>query len=153
MRRLSFLGVPLGLACIGFLIALAAAVTLESYDRSARMERLAVMSRDTILGLRGMSVYLVVESFDPESRVLTAHMYSIAAGQYILTRMELSPKFYMERRNARVENGMIVGVDDVVSADASELRAGTRAMAMITSEDGKPYVVHYILVGDPFPRP
>lgn len=109
----------------------------------------------TILGTSGYTGYIVIQSFDNESRVMIALMKSALTNQTIPIRLELTKNFYVERQDAIIENGIVVGTKPRVLASLSELTPGTQGLASLyvaTTTTGATFM-NYLLIGNPFPRP
>ena len=78
---------------------------------------------------------------------------STTADQNIQTKLLMADTFYVERRNAIVKDGVVVGVTDTIAASTGDLVSGTRGIATLHTNDNQTIAVENILIGSPFPRP
>jgi hypothetical protein len=160
MRKTLFLirlfAIPLALLAIGFLLALAVAAASNTYIESKKWSARDRSITDITATLKtdgGYATYLVVDSYDPLSRTLLAYVRSSALDGYIHQSLKLSPDFDVQRRNAIVKDGIVVGTEPLTDASEFDLRQGTRGIGVLSiAEDGSTQL-WYLLIGDPFPRP
>jgi len=59
----------------------------------------------------------------------------------------------IERQDAIVRDGIIVGVKDITPASEAEIIPGMQAFIAVQHTDDGIGVIRYIRVGDPFPKP
>ncbi len=142
--------------CVGFLLALVIAAGVQWHAQSQDDVGQARSAADLLTGIRTgnrHTTYLTVTSYDAASRSMLALVHSAAIHQSVPQLLKLSEDFSMERRDAIIQNGAIVGTKPIVKANENELQPDTRGFGMFhLAEDGS-MVIDYLLIGDPFPRP
>gem|GEM_PF-2928542 len=138
--------------CVAAVVISLGIAGLDAYTRVAFLD--AVNDpRVMVTGRLPYVLPIVVQSFDERDGVMTIIAHSASIGQELVIRAYLSDSFRLERRDAIMEDGAVVGFKPVTDASLGELRFGVRGVASVWTDDSGKMVVEYILIGDPFPRP
>ncbi len=111
------------------------------------------MNPSRVLGLSPYTVYVVFESYDPASATVIARVHSPAADQALRTRLTVPDSLVVERQDVLFEDATIVGLSEKKKISLTDVAPGTRGSAVIQPTAEGATVLHYLLVGDPFPRP
>lgn len=140
----------------GLVLALGVAALVHAYVLTAELQWRTASVADISAGLRAGAAYtthLTVLEYDAGSRELIASVRSAAVGQEIRQRLYFDESTTLSRRDAIVENGVLVGAKPIATAKTDDLRPGTRGYAVISIAGDGRAVVKYLIIGDPFPRP
>lgn len=105
------------------------------------------------LGIRNAQFPLIIYEVDEKAGTITAIVHSRLAGQDIPLRLKISSNFEVDRQDAIVEDGIVVGATNSVPATIADLKKGVRGYGMTSLSDSGEAVITYLLIGDPFPRP
>lgn len=108
---------------------------------------------NALIGLRGFLAPITVQSYDESSNSIIAFMRSEALGQDVLVQIKFSDRTLIERRDAIVINGVIMGVGELTSATISDLEEGTRGFVRTFQDPEGRWLADYLVIGDPAPRP
>jgi hypothetical protein len=154
MSALRFLLQPTALAIIGFVVSICVAASVQIHRDNERFSCDDECLRTGVMGAQSFDANLVVESYDAEKKILTAAVHSRTAGQDLRMRLSLTPATPLQRRDAIVENGVIVGMERAEKASPEELLPGIRGVVTMSYREGATVpTIHRIVIGDPFPRP
>lgn len=96
---------------------------------------------------------IIVLQYLRDENAIYALLYFRTIKDFVPVRLTLAPNFSMMRQNAIVEDGVIVGATPAEDASPKELFEGTRGAAVMRLGDDGTYILDYLLIGDPFPRP
>lgn len=133
------------------IVAVGAVIAFEAYQ-SLRLEKRA-FEPARFQGTQSYSAYAVIESVDLASNTMTALMRSPSAGLDLRVRFVFDESLVVEKQNAIVENGVVVGRSALEKASIADLQPGVRAIAVLRSSSDGPERIQYALIGDPFPHP
>lgn len=107
----------------------------------------------TLLGFSQFTTQIVVYAVNKDENTLTAIMRSTIADQDIPIVFKMAPGFRIERRNAVIENSIVVGASTTSPATLDDLVQGTRGFGAVRLDLSGNWTLLYLLIGDPFPRP
>lgn len=97
--------------------------------------------------------FITITSFDPASRELIVNLYSNAINEVVPSKVLLADGAIIERSDAIVQNGMLVGSSALSEAAITDLVPGTRGFATVRRREDGAAVTHHILIGNPVPHP
>lgn len=147
-RHFIWLGLSL---CASIVVSALIIQGVEIYKREQARRFATDATRIAILN-RDYPTYIMIQTYDPTSRAITALVRSNPASSDIPMRITLLDNGTIERQNAIMENGVYAGAQEKVAASPTDLMPGTRALAHIMlNPDG--LFTDYLLIGNPFPRP
>jgi hypothetical protein len=119
----------------------------------ANLYQESLVDQRTIFGIRPFAEYIVIESVSASSHTLIAQTWSRALNGYVRTRLSYDEALIVEREDAIIEGNVIVGIKPTEKARIADLTPGMRAIALVNISESGSLFVHYILIGNPFPRP
>lgn len=141
------------LVCIGMLgsaVGAGAATGFTYYKYRTRLE--SVRNPRLTLGIRPYTAHVVIESVNRENRTIRALVYTHAARQRLMMELVYDDALIVEREDAIVEDGIIVGARPLESASLDDLRLDTHGLAVLDLVNGS-HVLRYITIGSPPVRP
>ncbi len=96
--------------------------------------------------------YLTVLSVDQAEGSALVNLRSNTVNQDIPTKVFFDKDMVVDRRTPLFEGDVIIGSTPSVKAARSDIQPGVRGIGRLVEDAGK-YILYYVLIGDPFPRP
>lgn len=106
-----------------------------------------------VFGLGRYAAFIVVGSIDPVGKTLVGITRGNIVEAIMPTRFSLAEKFWVQKRDVVVENGVVVGVTETTDGELSDIVPGTRGYGVAQLAEDGTIELSYFLIGNPFPRP
>lgn len=96
---------------------------------------------------------IIIQSFNSSDKTLIASIWSATAGQFIPTKFRIADNIEIFRRDAIIENSIVVRFTEPVRSTITELAPDVRGIATVNIGTDGFLTINRIIVGVPFPRP
>jgi hypothetical protein len=140
------------LGCISLVLSSAIIIGVDRYDNFLRKSEIS--SPEEVFGIWRYSQRLTIESIDLPTAILRAKIHDVGTQQDISVEYELAADFYIERRDARIKDGIMIGTDKTEQVEPVDLAPGMRGIGVVhLLPEGGRMQMDYLVIGEPFPRP
>lgn len=103
--------------------------------------------------IRPYETYLSVISIDTEARTMLVSQYSGIINQVVPTLIHIDTNFIAERRDAKIENGVVVGTGATFQIQLEDIPQGAVGIGLLQTNPDGTFSIRRLTIGVPFPRP